>query len=637
MSDDNQRTMITKGIKPLSPSPDLSTAETIPPVSGSKLESGSMEHTPEVISKSGQKRTLGPYEILSFLGKGGMGTVYKAMDRSLQRTVAIKELAPQIAQRAELVQRFLREARLVAKLNHPNICDIYYLGMDQEKRAPFYAMEYVDGQSMEELMKRKGLIPAKEASSLILQTAQALNAAWKEKILHRDIKPANLMITRNGVIKVTDFGLAKLLEEDQGLTKDNIIMGTPIYMSPEAARGEKVDFRSDQYSLGVTFYHLLSGQPPFNGPTTMSVLQKHLFEPPPPLASLCKGIDENTVTVVSKMMEKNADDRFQNYDELIAALSKSGASSPSESTIASSSPPKGGKKDEVAMDTDIENLIKKSTRMIKSAGESAASAARVVAPRISLKRRWKIKLGFSILFLLLSSVFFLGKSGMVFVPATTAMTGEPDRLSPVSVTPFYIDKYEVTVGQYSKATGIPVAATLDESYPKQFRSEGEIKKYLEATGKSLPTAEQWQLAARGKSGQAYPWGPHSEDDELTNFANVEDRDNEDDPKVRSGGSFKYDYSPAGCYDMAGNLREPVTTDKSREEGRLYGAVLGAGYETRLDKNSCSLEKYYVVYNASTYQDLGLRTVVNYGFYEQSIYLLKLISVISITIAVCLFL
>ncbi|MFC1664109.1 serine/threonine protein kinase [Pseudomonadota bacterium] len=264
--------------------------------------------------------SIGIYKIKGFLGKGGMGSVYKGWDDSLHRFVAIKTLAVEFGGEAEYRNRFLVEARALAKLVHPNITQIYSAG--EENNRLYFAMEFVDGPTTQNLLDSQGKFSVNDALKIVLEICQGLRHAHQAGVIHRDIKPANILIGNDGVAKITDFGIAKLTLDDQKLTKTGVMVGTPTYISPEQARGDKTDFRSDIYSLGVTLYEFVMGEPPFVADSTMTVLMKHLNEPvrfpvlkdnlplPPPMTG-----------VIRKMMAKKPDSRYLSYDHLIEALS----------------------------------------------------------------------------------------------------------------------------------------------------------------------------------------------------------------------------------------------------------------------------------------------------------------------------
>ena len=261
------------------------------------------------------------YKIISKIGQGAMGSIYKALQVSMDRIVAIKCLAPKYAQNDKFRERFLREARAVARLNHPNI--IQGIDVGDSNGVHYFAMEYIDGPTVGELLKRGGALDEKRALNIITQIARALQHAFNHGIIHRDIKPDNIMLTREGVAKLCDLGLAKLPKDtgDASGTRPGASMGTPYYIAPEQARGEQnVDTRADIYSLGSSFYHMVAGEVPYVGQSAADVISKHLTEPvtPPrvknPLVS--GGVD----WVIVKMMQKAREDRYQTPTELVRDL-----------------------------------------------------------------------------------------------------------------------------------------------------------------------------------------------------------------------------------------------------------------------------------------------------------------------------
>ncbi len=220
---------------------------------------------------------FGDYEILAELGAGGMGRVYRAKDMTLERSVALKTLAPQFGSDAGFVQRFLKEARAAARLNHPNIVQIYDFG--QVGETYYLAMEYVDGHSLGAYLRR-GHFSERDAILVIRHACRALAVAHAEGLVHRDIKPDNLMLTSKGEVKLVDLGIAKRVDEDQSLTQTGQAVGTPHYISPEQIRGTRdVDARADIYSLGATLYHLVTGHTPFRGTSGALVMSMHLAQP----------------------------------------------------------------------------------------------------------------------------------------------------------------------------------------------------------------------------------------------------------------------------------------------------------------------------------------------------------------------
>jgi eukaryotic-like serine/threonine-protein kinase len=261
------------------------------------------------------------YKILTKIGQGAMGSIYKALQISMDRIVAIKCLAPKYSQNDKFRERFLREARAVARLNHPNI--IQGIDVGESNGVHYFAMEYIDGPTVGELLKRGGALDEKRALNIVTQIAKALHHAFGHGIIHRDIKPDNIMLTREGVAKLCDLGLAKLPTQDGDAsgTRPGASMGTPYYIAPEQARGEQsVDTRADIYSLGSSFYHMSTGEVPFPGQSAADVISKHLTEPVTPPRVKNPLISGAVDWVVVKMMQKAREDRYQTPSELVRDL-----------------------------------------------------------------------------------------------------------------------------------------------------------------------------------------------------------------------------------------------------------------------------------------------------------------------------
>jgi uncharacterized RDD family membrane protein YckC len=259
------------------------------------------------------------------LARGGMGAVYVGQDRSLDRRVAIKVLPDELASQPDLQERFIREARAQARLNSPHVVHIYYIGRTPGREAEpgllYFAMELVDGGALESVLDAGETLDPERARRLMIQVARGLRDAEAAGIIHRDIKPSNLLLDRNGDIKIADFGVAKPLRDvDSKITQEGAVVGSPLYMAPEQARGEPVNHSADMYSLGCSFYHLLAGKPPFDGPTPLVVVSQHLTATPRPLAEVRPGLPAKLLAIISRLIKKEAGERFASYDELIAAL-----------------------------------------------------------------------------------------------------------------------------------------------------------------------------------------------------------------------------------------------------------------------------------------------------------------------------
>jgi serine/threonine-protein kinase len=264
-------------------------------------------------------RKLKDFAVLRRLGRGAMAEVYLAQQMSLGRQVALKVLNAELALDPNYVRRFHHEARAAAALVHGCIVQIYEVG--QEDGVHFIAQEYVPGRNLGEVIRGSGSIAPRVALDIMRQVASALAKAASEGIVHRDIKPENIMLARSGEVKVADFGLARV-QGDAGvnLTQIGVTMGTPLYMSPEQIEGHKLDSRSDIYSLGVTAYHMLAGEPPFTGDSPLAVAVQHLNQPVPPLASRRPDVPARLAEIVERMLAKKPEDRYSDPSKLSQEL-----------------------------------------------------------------------------------------------------------------------------------------------------------------------------------------------------------------------------------------------------------------------------------------------------------------------------
>ncbi len=304
---------------------------------------------------------LGAYTIMHKLGSGGMADVYFAMHEELHRPAAIKVLRPSLAADESNLQRFMQEARAAASLVHPNIVQVYdvgqqeaggendALGINSESSASstangsnnstnsngsnnnnnwngpkftvrYIAQEYVAGTNLRQYLEQHGTLSTREALSVLLQTLAALKKSSSVGIVHRDIKPENILLTADGDVKVTDFGLARLLHDDPQLTRAGTTLGTPMYMSPEQLQDGEVDVRSDLYSLGVTLFHMLAGKPPFAGETPLALAMQHVQATPPKLQELRGDVPKPLSRLVDRLLAKQPQDRFGNPDDVLAFL-----------------------------------------------------------------------------------------------------------------------------------------------------------------------------------------------------------------------------------------------------------------------------------------------------------------------------
>ena len=258
------------------------------------------------------------YEVLEKIGTGGMSVVYRAKDHKLNRFVAIKVLKQEFSDNASFVSKFRVEAQAAAGLMHPNIVNVYDVG--EEKGINYIVMELVDGITLKKYIEKKSRLSVKEAISIAIQVSMGLQAAHHARIIHRDIKPQNIIISKDGKVKITDFGIAKAATSN---TITSNVMGSVHYTSPEQARGGYSDERSDIYSLGITIFEMLTGRVPFNGETTVAIAIKHIQSPMPSPREFVPEIPVSVEQIVLKCCEKSPDRRYQNMESLIADLKQS--------------------------------------------------------------------------------------------------------------------------------------------------------------------------------------------------------------------------------------------------------------------------------------------------------------------------
>ncbi len=267
------------------------------------------------------KQQLGHYDIVSELGRGGMGVVYKGYETSLNRYVAIKVLADSLAHDLSVKERFLREARSMAALNDPHIIQIYFIGDDEGQT--YFVMEFVDGESLGSVLKRETKLKPEQAAKIVYQTAMGLTTAHDKGVIHRDIKPGNLMVTVRGAVKIADFGIALSAQDfSKKLTSTGEFVGTPGYLSPEVCQGKPVDQRSDIFSLGIVLFECLAGRMPFTDESPLGLMLEVVKAEIPDITSLNKEVDPELSRILTKMVAKDPAERYQSCHELIDDLSR---------------------------------------------------------------------------------------------------------------------------------------------------------------------------------------------------------------------------------------------------------------------------------------------------------------------------
>jgi serine/threonine protein kinase len=284
---------------------------------------------------------LDRYEILETLGRGGMGVVYKAKDRVLDEVVAVKTLHTDFANDQELAWRFRTEIKLARKVSHKNVCRIFEYGEQDHLR--FISMEYIEGKDLKRLIRDRGPLPPHEAYDVAIQAARGVAAIHDVGIIHRDLKTMNIMIDRDGVVRLMDFGIAKLQDRDATSgTGTGQILGTPEYMSPEQARAQPIDARADVYALGIVVYEIFTGQVPFRGQTPVATLFMHVQDPPPLDGTAAARLPPALVPVLRRALAKEPGDRFASATEMAHALEAARAGTPAAMALDADQPTVAG-------------------------------------------------------------------------------------------------------------------------------------------------------------------------------------------------------------------------------------------------------------------------------------------------------
>jgi serine/threonine-protein kinase len=494
------------------------------------------------------------YEILRWVGGGGMAEVFLARHRIHGALFAVKVLSVDLAQEERIVARFVQEARTAATLSgHPNIVPIFDIA--ERNGLHFLIMQYVEGEDLSKYLKRNGRLNPKEAAKIICQVADALVWASGKGVVHRDLKPSNLYLDQNDRVMVLDFGIAKAADVPTQLTFATERLGTTYYMSPEQIRGEPCDVRSDLYSLGVVFFELLAGRKPFEGDSHRAIEIAHIENPPPDLKRLNPTVPDELVTVVRTLLEKDPNRRYQSARELLNALNRYSTDTPAailpdeETQILNTSPAP----------------VRKPPSNTVMIAAIAILAILVVAAGLYLafgrKKNPQPAAGMtnpvSVQALAATKTDKLGGE-IRLVPAGDFIFGnDSDPRSPngqekANLPAFYIDETEVSNSAYRKfcdETGHkpPDSETFaaHPDFPVTNVSFEDAEAYTKWIGKRLPTEREWEKAARGTDGRTYPWGNQPWPNPPT--------------AVQPVASFLDRVSPYHAYNMAGNVAEWTIT------------------------------------------------------------------------------
>lgn len=440
-----------------------------------------------------RRATIGRYDIYAELGSGGMASVFLALDLALDRKVAIKVLAPQLASQPDNVTRFQREAKVAASLDHPNIIGILAVGEDPA--LPFFVMKYVEGSPLDRVIAEEGAQGVAFTRSVIATAGRALHFAHQRGVVHRDVKPANLMLDLEGRLIVTDFGIAKH-HDVKGLTVTGSVIGTPHYMSPEQFNGLPVTGATDQYALGVVAFEVLTGQQPYRGETIGEVMRGHLFDPIPSARSLRPDVPEALDAVIGRMLAKDVADRFSSLETAVQAIEGATAA------------------DESGVRTQIIELARSGARArpeirvpvspvppLRAAGAGRAAgadrtiAADAVRARTAPRRPVRRRFGFA-----LAAAALLAVAGTLRPGIFGLRTADPVRSVPVSRT----GESSAPVASPQPPTAVPAeqSAPPPASVPPTTRSPMPRRQAPAPTGASAPITTPTDTAAADSSPSA---------------------------------------------------------------------------------------------------------------------------------------
>src|SRR3954471_20782041 len=299
------------------PSGGIATATADLGATSGAMPQATMEPGGDELLAMARKELGGDYNIEKELGRGGMAVVYKGVERALERVVAIKVVPPESANAGQAAERFRREARLAASLDHPNIIPVYRVG--QAGKLHYMAMKFVEGRAVDSIIESQSALPLSVAIAILRYSAPGLACAHDKKIVHRDIKGANILVDKDGRVMVSDFGIARALEE-VSLTASGMVIGTPYYMSPEQCGGQKISPHSDQYSLGIMGFQLLTGEVPFNADSMVGVIQHHYMTPVPDIRQVRTDVPQELLDIIYCSLNKAPEDRFTTTKEMAQAL-----------------------------------------------------------------------------------------------------------------------------------------------------------------------------------------------------------------------------------------------------------------------------------------------------------------------------
>ncbi|MAT96127.1 MAG: hypothetical protein CL608_03205 [Anaerolineaceae bacterium] len=523
-------------------------------------------------------RTIGGrYTIDSLLGRGGMSSVYKAIDPNLQRTVAVKIIHPHLSEHPEFVKRFEQEAAAVARLRHPNIMLVHDFNHDGS--IYYIVFEYIAGNPLDKRLKdlkEAGLrLPLEEAIQIMVPLCEAVAYAHERKMVHRDLKPSNVIINLLGQPILLDFGIAKIVGGGQVHTATGATIGTAAYMAPEQVVGDEVDHRADIYSLGVMLYEMACGRPPYEGQSALTVMMKHVNEPLPDIRLFNSNLPDAFNAILEKALAKDPKARFGSAVEMAMALREVGRQmNLGAETAAYTTPP--AVRDTPAKTTPQPEPKKSADTEVKTAVTTPPDATeRLIVPDQTQEetgRRWlPLALGgIALLAIIVAAILLLpglladlpSSQGMVQIPGGTYTIGadlsgsqyaEPQQ---VTLEPFWLDRFEVSNSQYAAFLAENDVAPPsnwsgetppvgEDDHPVRGLTWENANDYCAWQNKRLPTEAEWEVAARGAQSLLFPWG-----DSQTSVNLPSDN-------TYASGSIPPNRSSFGVFDMAGNVWEWV--------------------------------------------------------------------------------
>ena len=499
------------------------------------------------------------YAVERALGAGGFAVVYLVRDLNLKRKLAVKVLSPDLITSKTVLERFRREAETVAQLSHPHIVPLHFIG--QKDDLLYLAMACIEGGSLADRIEREGRLPVDDAARILAEVASALDYAHKRGVVHRDIKPHNILLEADtGRSLLTDFGIARTAE-GSSLTATGMVVGTPAYLSPEQVTGEPSDHRADIYSLGVVAYEMLSGQPPFTGPTPTAVLLKRLGNPPPSLSVIRADAPPQLVATIEGMLEPDPAQRFQSAGDVVRALR--GESVPGRHAM-----------------TPVQRKGRKRRGLIPAVvGALVLLLATALAWALTHQGRPVVVAPVDP-----DMVVIAGGEYTIGSDSGAPSAGPAHR---VSVRPFGIDVREVTAGDYAAFVATGRASALWKAEQDSLRPVTGVT-YTEAMSYCawrhppdgrLPTEVEWEAAARGLAGREFPWGSAW----LPTAANTQSAGRKQPAPV---GSYPRGATPEGVHDLVGNVWEWTMTPMSGYPGRSlpdsmrrYYVIRGGAFDT----------------------------------------------------------